>query len=260
MKENNTDLIKDTIENIGKESYNDLIKPSFQETGGIFGTLFGLINHVLLYKPKSWIIKYKYKLEQYAEEQKRLLSEIPEDRRIEPKLNIMVPCLESIVMNLDDDLLQKMFLTILTNSCDKEWAEYVHPAFVEILKQLSSDEAKICIALAKEKNKLEAKALVDVRLFVKDTFSKDTDKFLESMQERNIGKSFHYDLSHNLLTYNRPSRSIYRNMCLICEQAKCKNNLPNIYLTNLQRLGLIEIEENKKLNSKKPYKIGRAHV
>ena len=36
-----------------------------------------------------------------------------------------------------------MYATVLANSMDKFTKEGIHPGFVEIIKQLSSDEAKI---------------------------------------------------------------------------------------------------------------------
>lgn len=53
-------IIEKTSEEAAKlipKIYEDGLKPSVQEASGIMATLFGLVNHVLLYKPKLWIIQ-----------------------------------------------------------------------------------------------------------------------------------------------------------------------------------------------------------
>lgn len=143
MDKDNLEIIKAAVVAVSKEAYNDLCKPVLQEVGGVFSTLIGLINHVLLYKPKTWIEKYKAKFNRYALEQQRQLNEIPLENRIEPPLNILTPAIEGITMNIDNDDLVNMFTNLLTSACDNRSNKYTHPSFVNIIKEMNSLDAQI---------------------------------------------------------------------------------------------------------------------
>ncbi len=59
------------------------------------------------------------------------------------------PVLEGLRFLEDDSLLAEMFINILARALDRETASTAHPAFVEILKQLSPDEALILYKIKK---------------------------------------------------------------------------------------------------------------
>lgn len=70
------------------------------------------------------------------------LKMIPTENIVPPKANVVVPVLQNASLTEEQDLLE-MYATVLANSMDKFTKEGIHPGFVEIIKQLSSDEAKI---------------------------------------------------------------------------------------------------------------------
>lgn len=70
------------------------------------------------------------------------LRAIPVENIVTPKANIVVPALQNASLTDEPDLLE-MYATVLANSMDKFIKDGIHPGFVEIIKQLSSDEAKI---------------------------------------------------------------------------------------------------------------------
>ncbi|MGL4388665.1 MAG: Abi-alpha family protein [Brevinema sp.] len=71
---------------------------------------------------------------------KEVVAKIPVINRMIPAKNIAIPCLEGIVLNTDNEILQNMFISLLTNSMDKTKQDLSHPAFPKILSQLSVDE------------------------------------------------------------------------------------------------------------------------
>jgi hypothetical protein len=71
------------------------------------------------------------------------LETVPIDRRIRPLDAIAVPTLQSLVLRIDEPDIADMFANLLCASIDKETAGHVHPAFVRILSEMVSDEAKI---------------------------------------------------------------------------------------------------------------------
>lgn len=72
-----------------------------------------------------------------------ILERIPIVNRIIPAKNIVIPCLEGMVLNTDNEILQNNFIAMLESSMDKTKQNLVHPAFPKILSQLSVDELLI---------------------------------------------------------------------------------------------------------------------
>jgi hypothetical protein len=76
------------------------------------------------------------------------LSQIPPDHRNNaPKLNVVGPAVESVRFTSEDDELQNLFANLIARAMDKRVAARAHPAFVRIINELTSDEAKILRAI-----------------------------------------------------------------------------------------------------------------
>ena len=70
------------------------------------------------------------------------LNNIPQDNIIPPKPRIAIPVLQNASIT-DEIEVREMYANFLANSMNKVVRNGVHPGFVEIIKQLSPDEAKI---------------------------------------------------------------------------------------------------------------------
>ena len=77
------------------------------------------------------------------------LKNVPEENRIQPDPMIAVPALEALRYTGHKDELREMFVNLLGTSMDDRIAATAHPAFVEVLKQLTPDEAKILRYMSK---------------------------------------------------------------------------------------------------------------
>ncbi len=71
---------------------------------------------------------------------KVIWNKIPIINRMVPAKNIAVPCLEGIVLNTDNEMLQNCFIAILEKAMDDRETDSQHPSFPKILAQLSVDE------------------------------------------------------------------------------------------------------------------------
>jgi Abortive infection alpha len=67
---------------------------------------------------------------------------------VTPKTTVAGPALQALRFAGDEAPLCEMFVNLLTTAMDKETALHAHPAFVEVIKQLSPDEAKVLQFLA----------------------------------------------------------------------------------------------------------------
>lgn len=70
------------------------------------------------------------------------LKNIPSENIVPPSPRIAVPTLQNASITEDIEI-RELYAQLLANSMNETMKDGIHPAFVEIIKQLSSDEAKI---------------------------------------------------------------------------------------------------------------------
>ena len=68
------------------------------------------------------------------------LENIPEESITTPPLNVVGPAVEALKFTGHDETLQDMFANLIANSLDSRTALEAHPSFVDIIKNISSDE------------------------------------------------------------------------------------------------------------------------
>ena len=124
--------------------------PQVKEAAGNLGqtavTLTKAINNVLLPlaavnfafdKARAY---YNSKFQQDLAEKTK---DIPPEHIIEPKASIAGPTLQGLAFTHEEPDLKEMYLNLLATSMDGRSASSAHPAFVEIIKQLDSEDAKL---------------------------------------------------------------------------------------------------------------------
>ena len=86
----------------------------------------------------------------FAESFNQKAKEIPEDRIQEVPPLISMPILQNAILVDNEPDLREMYATLLANAMDSESADNAHPAFAEIIRQMTPDEARIFKFLANE--------------------------------------------------------------------------------------------------------------
>jgi hypothetical protein len=71
------------------------------------------------------------------------LEGVPPEDIIEPKASIVGPAIQGLAYSFEEDELREMYLNLLKTSMDGRKPNGAHPAFVEIIKQLSAREAEL---------------------------------------------------------------------------------------------------------------------
>lgn len=217
-KEEKNDGVSKELINAGvevvKTVYNDALQPAAKEIGKTLGTLGKTINVVL--SPIRGMVWSWEQIESYVietVEQKLKEGKVPEERIIPPDPDIAVPAIEALRYSK----LRENYAKLLAASMDSNVAREAHPSFVEILKQLTPDEAKILNFMAKFRNNLPLMDLVLV--------TKDKGEFMMA-----------------------------QHMCTLAADAKCEyaESVPK-YINNLCRLGLCEIPALQRLADDKLY-------
>lgn len=82
-----------------------------------------------------------YFQERFANDLAEKTASIAEENLIEPKSSIAAPILQGIAFTHEEPNLKEMYLSLLASTMDSRQADLVHPAFVEIVKQLNAEEA-----------------------------------------------------------------------------------------------------------------------
>ena len=145
----NADLSK-TIE----KAYDDTLQKPLDSTSSIVSTVLDFFHNTVLYPMQKYNLYAKSKLDSYALELQERAKKIPEKNLVSPRVNILGPTIEGLKYNLDEDYIKEMFTNILISDMDSTKQSKVLPSYIEVVKQLSHDDAIFL-------NNLKRKKLID---------------------------------------------------------------------------------------------------
>ncbi len=124
------------------EEFAEASKGSGESLGRSVKTLSRTVEALLT--PLSVMVwAYDTIKEKFILDLERKMEKVPEERRILPNVEIAGPAVEALRFTGQNDELRNLFANVLATSMDAETAANAHPSFVEIIKQLSSDDARI---------------------------------------------------------------------------------------------------------------------
>lgn len=205
----NRDEIRDTAEAVkgiveAVPIYQDALQPAAKELGVALQTIAKSI-HLVLAPVSALVWGYErirdYVIASLAER----FQNIPKERLITPSPTVAGPVLEALRYAGHEPTLRELYANLLATSMDVNTAREAHPAFVDIIRQLTPDEARL------------------VGLFaLRRPFPIITVRALRKEDEGGV--------------------DILRHFSLLGEEAACTHpELIPGYLDNLCRLGLAEI-------------------
>lgn len=79
----------------------------------------------------------------FFEELQKKAEQIPQDRLQSPPVYIAGPALQAMLFTIDAPELRQFYVNLLGTSMDGSKVRTAHPAFVDVIRQLSPDEARI---------------------------------------------------------------------------------------------------------------------
>lgn len=198
------DAVKGIVEAV--PVYQDIVQPAAKEVGIALQTMAKTL-HILL-APVSGLVWGYDKVKDFVSLRVgEKLENVPLERLLSPEPHVVGPALEALKYTGYQESLREMYANLLATSIDAKTAEHAHPSFVEIIKQISPDEALIIKILGTGINQ----PFIDLRTEEKNS---------------NLG------------------RWSVKFFSLLPFQANCKYpDLGASYLINLQRLGVVELRE-----------------
>ncbi|ENI8081898.1 TPA: DUF4393 domain-containing protein [Vibrio vulnificus] len=144
---NEKNQVSETIDAVAKLTenipvYQDLVQPAAIEMGKNIHTVSKVVTVALA--PVRGLVWGFERIESYLSQSlTKKLEKTPDSEVDVPPTNIAGPVFEAMRFTSEDAELQNMFANLLANSMDRSTKSNAHPAFVEILKNINSDEAKI---------------------------------------------------------------------------------------------------------------------
>lgn len=129
------------LSNTLNEAYKDTVKKPLQSSSKAVTTLLDFFNNTILYPMQKYNLYAENKLNNFAKELQERASKIPSENLVEPQINILGPAIEGLKYNLDEEHIKEMFTNILLSNMDNRKQCKVHPSFINIVKELSHQDA-----------------------------------------------------------------------------------------------------------------------
>lgn len=144
MSENSDKLniTKEVAAELARDVYSDAGKPAMKATGELVGLVPRAIKAALA-PVEKWVLQKEYNVAKTRKLLEDKLKDVSPELIEVPDAHIAVPALQYISYCMDNDELRNMYANLLANSMNRVAKNGVHPGFVEIIKQLCPDEAKI---------------------------------------------------------------------------------------------------------------------
>lgn len=125
------------------EPMGDIIRPAAKNIGNIIGDLLEIAGITINHGKSKLQMLYNYKLKLYQSKLEEKINSIPQDKKTEPDIDVLLNALEDSKNRFTNDDIREMFVNLISNSMNSDTKEFVHPAFSNIIKQLDSNDAVI---------------------------------------------------------------------------------------------------------------------
>lgn len=127
-----------------KEAYNDAVKPGARQAGNLIEDITKTI--LLVLAPIQLTAAFQDRFRQLLD---KSIRRVPEQNRVAPAPQILGSVLDGIRYEPEGTPIDEMFSQLLTSSMDSQRVHNAHPAFPQLIKQISSDEALLLHAMWK---------------------------------------------------------------------------------------------------------------
>lgn len=127
---------------VAPKLYDDTIQPAAQEFGKTLALIPQAIN-ASLSSVRQWISYREYNVAETEKLLAQKLQNTSPDKIVPPEPYVAVPALQAISYSMNNDELRNLYANLLAKSMNSDTKDSVHPAFVEIIKQLSPLDAKV---------------------------------------------------------------------------------------------------------------------
>lgn len=136
------DVVDKTIDLVNKVYDDGISKPTKIISNGLSMCLsfVGAMVSPIMYE---YIQNAEYKKREIDKKLEKKYNLIQEGNRTIPRMNILGPAVELLKYNLDEQYIKDIFVSIMASEMNSEMQSKVLPSYIDIVRQLSSDDAKM---------------------------------------------------------------------------------------------------------------------
>lgn len=165
------DIPKPTINVDGNKVYDDAIAPLAHPTAQTLGLIPRAIKAAFAPLEK-WILQKEYSIRETQILLAKKLESTDSHKIVAPEPYIAVPAIQAISYSMDHKGIRDMYASLLAKAMNSDFRDDVHPAFVDIIKQLSPSDAQFFRYLSDASQIPICKVRHQYRLIYLDTLSK----------------------------------------------------------------------------------------
>ncbi len=205
----------------GNKIYDDACSPVARPAAQTLGLIPRAIKAA--FSPvEKWILQREYSVKETQVLLEKKLQNVDPEKIVTPEAYVAVPAMQAISYSMDNEEIRDMYASLLAKAVNSDFKDDVHPAFIEIIKQLSPADAQFFKYLSKTAPVPICKVRHQMRIISPDVSSRlgindeDADNFADLEY---LGK----DLASNFLNIHIDGLS---------------DEQINLSLSNLIRLGI----------------------
>lgn len=131
--------MSDSANDIAKDLSSKLTKNIGSTLADCWFLVFGGISH----KADIRRLQYAHDLEEYKNELVQNMEAIPSKKVVEPDFQTVTQALDASKYCISNEQLRHMFASLVANTMNSDYSNYVSPAFPNILRQMSSYDATL---------------------------------------------------------------------------------------------------------------------
>lgn len=122
--------------------YDDAIHPTASEAGKLVGRIPRLINAALA-PLDCWILERECHIEKTKQLLEENLKNADPEKIVPPEPYVAVPAIQALSYSMNSDELRSLYANLLAKSIYTDTKDSVHPAFSEIIKNLSPLDCRV---------------------------------------------------------------------------------------------------------------------
>ena len=139
--DNITECIEKVVEAV-PSIYDDGLKPATQESGKTLALIPRTINAALA-PLRKWIAQKEYNIAETEKLLAQKLEKVSYEKIVTPEAYVAVPAIQAISYSMDSEILRNLYANLLAKSMNTDTKDMVHPAYVEVIKQLTSNDVQV---------------------------------------------------------------------------------------------------------------------
>ncbi len=140
--------VPSSVDNAVKNLTDTPTKNVGQTLGDLWYLVFGGITHAA----DKRRMKYAADLEKFHKELTESVDKIPDEKKVEPSIQITAQALENSKYCISSESLRNMFTKLISGTMNKDFESLVHPSFPEMIKQMDENDAHILMELKRKSN------------------------------------------------------------------------------------------------------------